>query len=98
MPEVMRSRSAKPVGTPVTSIGLSAISWTRSSRSTTSVSSDWKPCLLRAPSSPIAKIFCSASSSTRSTVLPWGLNALVAMSSLAVISLRRMERSRTISA
>ena len=39
-PEVIRSRSAKPVGTPVTSAGLSAISCTLSSRSITSVSSD----------------------------------------------------------
>ena len=94
----MRSRSMKPVGTPVTSFGLSAISVTRSSRSTTSVSIDWKPCFMRVPSSPMLNTFCSASSRISATLEPLGLKARVAMSSLTLISLRRIERSRTISA
>ncbi|MDT4887037.1 hypothetical protein FQZ97_1234530 [compost metagenome] len=58
----------------------------------------WKPCFIRVPSSPILKIFCSASSRILSTDLPCVLNALVAISSLAETSFRRIERSRTISA
>ena len=88
----------KPVGTPVMSFGLSAISWTRSSSCTTRLSMPWKPCFIREPSSPMLKIFCSASSRIFSTGLPWVLKAAVAISSLAETSLRRMERSRTISA
>ena len=40
----------------------------------------------------------SASSRIWDTGCPWGLNAVVAISSLAEMSLRRTERSRTISA
>ena len=58
----------------------------------------WKPCFMREPSSPMLKIFCSASSRILSTALPCVLKALVAISSLALTSLRRIERSRTISA
>ena len=97
-PAVMRSRSMKPVGTPVTSFGLSAISCTRSSSCTTRLSMAWKPCFMREPSSPILKILPSASSRILSTARPCGLKALVAISSLALTSLRRIERSRTISA
>ncbi|MNT47087.1 hypothetical protein D3C72_1837740 [compost metagenome] len=97
-PEVILSKSLKPVRTPVMSFGFSAISVTRSSSSTTRESMLWKPCFIRVPSSPMLKIFCSASSRILSTGLPCGLKALVAISSAAVTSLRRMERSRTISA
>ena len=44
------------------------------------------------------KIFCSASSRMRSTGMPFGFNALVEISSLAVTSRRSSDRSRTISA
>jgi hypothetical protein len=59
----------------------------------------WKPCLLREPSSPIWKILPSASSRICADRLrPCGLKALVAISSLAAMSLRSTARSRTISA
>ena len=55
----------------------------------------WAP---RAPSSAIAKIFDSASSSICLTSLPCGLKAVPEISSATVISLRSTPRSRTISA
>ncbi len=58
----------------------------------------WKPWRWREPSSPILKILPSASSRICVTARPCGLNAVVAISSLAAISLRRIARSRTISA
>ena len=58
----------------------------------------WKPCFMRELCSPILKILPSASSRILATGLPWGLKALVAISSLALTSWRRIERSRTISA
>jgi hypothetical protein len=58
----------------------------------------WKPCCDREPSSPMRKILPSASSRISVTARPCGLNAVVAISSLALTSLRRIARSRTISA
>ncbi len=99
-PEVLESRSANPVGTPVTSEGLarSNSSWIRS---TTLVSSGWismKPWRPRAPSSAMRKTLLSASSRICLVSRPAGLSALVAISSPAVTRRRSTERSRTISA
>jgi hypothetical protein len=57
-----------------------------------------KPWRWREPSSPILRILLSASSRICGTWRPSRLKAAVAISSLAAISLRRMARSRTISA
>ena len=58
----------------------------------------WKPWREREPSSPMRKILPSASSRICETGRPCGLNALVAISSLAATSFLSTERSRTISA
>ena len=95
----MRSKSKKPVRTPVTSSApFSCSSLTRSISCTTSESMLWKPWRDREPSSPMRKILASASSRISDTARPCGLKAVVAISSLADTSLRSTARSRTISA
>jgi len=58
----------------------------------------WKPAPERLPSSPMRMILDSASSRICDTAWPCGLKAVVAISSLALMSLRSTARSRTISA
>jgi hypothetical protein len=58
----------------------------------------WKPCFMREPSSPMLKILLLGLIQDLVDRLALGLKAWVAISSLALTSLRRMARSRTISA
>ena len=74
-PEVIRSRSENPVGTPVTSDGSSRL-YSASMRSTTSESSEpisRNCCWPRAPCSAMCITFVSAWSSTSRAVRPIGL-------------------------
>ena len=99
-PDIFSSISAKPVAMPVMLPGLSlsysscVCSITCTSRALMCV----KLSLVRAPFSVISKIRASASSSNSWVSEPCGFSALAAISSEMAISLRRMARSRTISA
>ena len=99
-PEVMRSRSVKPVAMPVTSLGLSRL-YSVSMRSTTLVSSGWislKPWRPREPASAIANTSFSALSSRSLAERPRGLYTESVIPVPTSASLRMMARSRTISA
>jgi len=96
-PDVILSRSVKPVGTPVTSDGSSRL-YSVSMRSTTCASSlpiSWKFCAPREPCSAMCRTFASASSSTDLASRPSGRYADSAISAAVAASWRRIERSRT---
>jgi hypothetical protein len=87
------------VGTPVTSFGLSAISCTRSSRLHHQGVHALEALLhARALFADIEDLLLGLVQDGGRPACPCGLKALVAISSLALTSLRRMARSRTISA
>ena len=98
-PPVILSKSVKPVGRPRKRVGVGVglvdlVDDARQQRSDRSA----RPAVPREPPSAISNTFCSASSTSSRAVSPSLLKTAEAISVPAVISCRRSERSRTISA